>query len=146
MIDRVRFGDLTLGLELTPFSREISQEVIDLNAVASLDFNPVHTNLDWCARRSPFGLGKSVSHGMLTISMMASVITGWCYGSGATISRLEAKLTKPVLVGDPVTASGQVKELHPIGPGRNHAVISLEARNGVGELVATGSARVDFPD
>lgn len=142
----IRFNDVTLGDRLPPVNVEITQEVIDRNAVASLDYNPVHTNLAWCRTKSPFGLGKPVSHGMLTMSTMASVVTGWCYESGASIGLLEAKLTKPVPVGDRVTASGEVKELHPLGPGRNQVVVTLEARNGAGDLVATGSARVDFRD
>ena len=41
---------LTIGDQLPPIIQHVTQEFIDRYAAASLDFNPVHVDPDWCAR------------------------------------------------------------------------------------------------
>src|SRR3989304_3559358 len=131
----LRFADLMVGQMPPPVDPVIREDVIDRYAVASLDYNPVHTNIEWCKRAQVFGIPETVGHGMLTMSLMSAVILRAWYGYGAWITTLDAKFVKPVPAGDTIHATGYVKELHPLGPGRNCALVDLAAHNLAGETV-----------
>ena len=141
-----RFSEIEVGQDLPVVSLEVSQAVIDRNAVASLDYNPVHLNVPWCRKAKVFGTELPVGHGMFTMSLMASVVTRWAYADGAQLRDMDAKFFKAVPAGDCLTCTGVVRELHPVGAGRNFAVVSLVAQNRQGEPVAIGTARVILPD
>lgn len=144
--DVLHYADIELGQELPPVEHEVTQEVIDRAAVAHLDLNPVHTNIGWAERAQVFGGPTTVAHGMFTISVMASVIQrAWGHG-GATIRKMETKLTKPVPPGQTIRAEATVVELHPLGPGRNEVVIRAKATDGDGDPVGLGTFRVHVPD
>jgi acyl dehydratase len=142
----LHFSDLEVGFRLPPVIQEVTQEVIDRNAVASLDYNPVHTDVEWCQRAQVFGTEKTVGHGMFTMSLMASVVSREWYSEGAWIQRMDSKFTKPVEVGRTVRCEGTVIELHPRGPGQSFVVVKLDASDSEGDTVAVGSAHVRIPD
>jgi acyl dehydratase len=134
--DVLRYEALELGQQLPAVQHEVTQEVIDRAALAHLDFNPVHTNLEWSERAQPFGTPKTVAHGMFTMSLMASVIHRAWHAQGAVIRRMDSKFTKPVPVGQTVRCEGSVTELHPAGTGRDAD----------GDVVGVGDFRVAVPD
>lgn len=144
--DALHFDDLELGQQLPPVEHEVTQAVIDHAAVAHLDFNPVHTDLDWTARAQPFGTPSTVAHGMFTISVMASVINRAWRRAGASIRTVESTLTKPVPAGQTIRAEATITELHPLGPGRNEVLVRVTATDDDAERVAVGSFRVHVPD
>jgi acyl dehydratase len=143
---KTRFSQFQIGDELPGVEQVVAQDVIDRYAVASLDYNPVHTNIEWCTRAQVFGLPVTVGHGMFTMSLMASVAVRAFAGGSARIRTVEAKFTKPVPVGSTLRCSGKVKELHPIGPGRNFVTVELAAHNPAGEVMGIGTAEVLLPD
>lgn len=145
-LQSTRFSQVQVGDELPAIEQHVSQKVIDRYAVTSLDYNPVHTNVDWCTRAQVFGMPCTVGHGMFTQSLMASVVLrAWGAGS-ATFRTMEAKFTKPVPVNSILRCEGKVKELHPIGPGRNFVVVDLQATNPAGEVMGIATAAVHLPD
>jgi len=134
-----RFSEIDADYVFTPIIQNYFQDTIDRYALASLDMNPVHTNLEWAARAQVFGVPQTVGHGMMTMSSLASVITrqwGVFNGNGGHVCYVDAKFTKPVKVGEAVTASAKVKSKHHHGPGKNWVRISVEARDSAGEIVA----------
>ena len=140
------FSEFQIGDELAAVEQVVSQDVIDRYAVASLDYNPVHTNIEWCTRAQVFGIPTTVGHGMFTMSLMASVaLRGFGPGVGR-VRAVEAKFTKAVAVGSTLRCTGKVKELHPIGPGRNFVTVELSATNPAGDVMGVGSAEVLLPD
>jgi acyl dehydratase len=142
----LHFADLDLGQRLPPVEHEVTQAVIDQNAVAHLDFNPVHTDLGWAERAQVFGGPGTVAHGMFTIAVMASVIDrAWRHG-GASIRSMRTTLTKPVPPGQVIRAEAVVTELHPLGPGRSEVLVKATATDGDGDVVGVGSFRVRVPD
>jgi acyl dehydratase len=145
-MDRLRFADLTLGQQLPTLEHEVTQEVIDRAAVAHLDFNPVHTNLEWNQRARVFGTPLPVAHGMFTMSLMASVIHRAWHARGGRILKMDTKFTKPVPVGQAIRCEGRITEVHPLGPGRNAVVVAVTAYDGDGGTVGVGSFRVAVPD
>lgn len=143
---QLHFMDLELGAHLPGIEHQVTQEVIDRAAVAHLDFNPVHTNIEWNERAQVFGTTKPVAHGMFTMSLMASVIHRAWHARGAVIQKMDTKFTKPVPVGQTIRCAGVVEELHPIGAGRNHVVVRVTARDDEGDVVGVGDFRVAIPD
>jgi acyl dehydratase len=142
----LHFADIALGEEFPPVEHTVTQDVIDLAAVAHLDFNPVHTNLEWNRRARVFGMEEPAAHGMFTMSLMASVIDRAWRHRGASFLTMESKFTKPVRVGETTRCTGTVIELHPLGPGRNAVVVSVTATDSGGDVVGICSFRVAVPD
>ncbi len=143
---QTRFSQIQIGHELPVVEQVVSQDVIDRYAVASLDYNPVHTNVEWCTRAQVFGIPQTVGHGMYTMSLMTSVVVRGLGPGTARVRSIDAKFTKPVPVGSTLRCSGKVKELHPIGSGRNFVTVELSATNPAGEVMGVGSAEVLLPD
>ena len=143
---QTRFSKIQIGLELPTIEQVVSQDVIDRYAVASLDYNPVHTNIEWCTRARVFGIPQTVGHGMYTMSLMTSVVVRGFGGGTARVRTIDAKFTKPVPVGSTLRCAGKVKELHPIGPGRNFVTVELLATNPAGDVMGVGAAEVLLPD
>ncbi|HXP58337.1 MAG TPA: MaoC family dehydratase [Streptosporangiaceae bacterium] len=142
----LHYADLKLGHQFLPVEHQATQEVIDQAALAHLDFNPVHTNLPWNERAQVFGMTEPAAHGMFTMSLMTSVIDRAWRHEGASILTIEAKLTKPVPVNQTTRCTGEITELHPLGPGRNAVVVAVTARDGSGDVVGVGTFRVAVPD
>lgn len=140
------FSDIQVGHTLPPVTVDVTQAVIDRNAVASLDYNPVHTEIEWCTRAQVFGTPKTVGHGMLTMSLMASVVSRAWYEHGGWIQRMESKFTKPVEVDRSLRCEGTVIELHPRQPGGSFVVVKLSASDDTGDTVAVATAQVRLPD
>ncbi len=145
-METTRFSQVDVGDQLPAVEQVVSQDVIDGYAVASLDYNPVHTDVEWCTRAQVFGIPQTVAHGMYTMSLMASVVVRGLGAAGARVRSIEAKFTRPVPVGSLLRCAGKVKELHPIGPGRNFILVELSAADGAGNVMAVGSAEVLLPD
>ncbi len=142
---KVSFDSVELGTKLPEIVRYVDQKVITKNAVASLDYNPIHVDPVWAKKVNLLGRGTTIAHGMCTMSFMTSVITDWCYAFGGFISRMETKFIEPVRPGDTITCNGVVTELHPRNKGRSFVVLELSAENQNGAKVSVGKANVRLP-
>ena len=98
-MEKLSFDSVKLGDTLPEITRSVDQEAIWLNAAASLDYNPVHTDPEWCARTSHLGRGSTVAHGMMTMSFMATVLSNWAYPVGGKVKSMESKFINPVPPG-----------------------------------------------
>lgn len=141
----ITFESVELNSRLPEVVREIDQLFITRNAVASLDFNPIHVDPAWAKEINLLGEGTTIAHGLCTMSFLASTVTDWCYAGGGFISRMESKFVAPVRPGDTVRCSGEVIELHPRDDGRSFVVVELLARNDREETVAWAKASVRLP-
>ncbi|MBU2551299.1 MAG: MaoC family dehydratase [Proteobacteria bacterium] len=142
----VTFDSVILDMKLPDVVRKVDQRVITQNAVASLDYNPIHVNPKWAKEVNLLGKGTTIAHGMCTFAFMTSVVTDWCYAGGGFITRLESKFIHPVRPGDTITCSGVVSEIHPRKKGQSFVVIELGAENQTGTKVAVAKARVRLPE
>lgn len=143
------FSNVQTGYEFDPVRQSYSQEAIDRYALGSLDMNPVHTNTEWAARAQVFGLPETVGHGMMTMSTMASVVTrswGMVNRNGGRVRFVESKFTKPVKVGEVITATAKIKRKHYHGPGKNWVLIAVEANDTQGDLVGLSDVGYQLPD
>ncbi|MBM3166554.1 MAG: hypothetical protein FJZ94_03795 [Chloroflexi bacterium] len=142
MTEKLTFETVNCGDVLPEVKQHVTQEVIWHHAVASLDYNPVHTYPEWCKTAQVFGLPVPVMHGNETMSLMATVVTNWAYPSGGWIKRMEVKLIKPVPVDSVCAYGAVVSEKHFAGKGKSFVTLDLWAMNQAGEKVAVGEAEV----
>ena len=92
-------------------------------AGASGDFNRIHYDHPFAVEK---GLGGVIAHGMLTMAFTASCAIE-AFGPASWISRIDARFTSPVRVGDVVDVTG----------------IVLERADPDGSIAATLTAEVD---
>ena len=75
-------------------------------AGASGDFNRIHYDQPFAVQK---GLGGVIAHGMLTMAFAASCALE-AFGPASWISRIDARFTAPVRVGDVVKVTATVVE------------------------------------
>lgn len=75
-------------------------------AGASGDFNRIHYDHPFAVQK---GLGGVIAHGMLTMAFAASCAVE-AFGPATRISRIDARFTSPVRVGDVVEVTATVVE------------------------------------
>ena len=100
------------------------------------DFNPVHMN-EVEARNSIFG--KQVCHGMLTASLISTVIGTVMPGQGSIYLGQTLKFLKPVFFGDTITATVTVTD---IDEEKGILTLKTEETNQNDVLVVVGEAKV----
>lgn len=130
----IRLRDVNAGDALPGFEQHIDQAFIDRYAVASLDLNPVHIDPQWAARAQVFGRPATVAHGMATMSLMTALVTR-AWGARIPIKRMQSKFTKPVWVGQTLTLSGTIKEVHYLNPGNSYVSVDVMAHDAESDLV-----------
>ncbi len=136
--------DLKAGDELEPLVYEITQDLIHRYGLASLDLNPVHMNPAWCERAQVFGTPKTVQHGMMSMSFMASVILR-SFGPLADVITVKSKFTKPGPVGNTITCRGRVRDIHVLDNGNDFVIVNVEAVDQDGDTVGISEVHVRLP-
>lgn len=136
--------DYTAGFELEPLTYEVTQEVIEEYGAASLDLNPVHMDPDWCERAQVFGTPKTVQHGMMCMSYMASLVLRRL-GPLSQIVSVHSKFTKAVPVDSVITVKGAVHDVHTLGNGNDYITISITSVDQDGDTVGIGTIDVRVP-
>ena len=121
-------------------SAEITKtiEQVDIDAFADLtgDHNPVHVDEEF-AKTSRFG--RRIAHGMLTASLISSVLANRLPGEGSVYLGQTLRFVAPVFPGDEVTARVTVKEIREDKPIVKLETICVNQRD---EIVIRGEATV----
>lgn len=127
--------DLTPGRS-AHFSKTITESDVVLFAGITGDLNPVHVD-EVAARASRFE-GR-VAHGMLTASLISTVLGMKLPGPGAVYLGQTLRFTAPVRIGDTVTATATVTSVD-----RERRRVRLETicRNQADQVVVKGEAEV----
>jgi len=146
MSEKLTFDTIDLGYELPPQSKHITQEKITKNAEASLDFNPIHIDPEWCKKVNLLGKGTTIAHGMMTLSFMGKIVTDWAYPGGALLKSLEGKFVYSVRPEDDITTHAKVIEKHPRTGKESFVVLELWCVNQDGMKVGVGEAAVTIPN
>lgn len=118
------------------FAKTITEADILLFAAVSGDFNPLHVNVEY-ARTSRFG--ERIAHGMLTASLISSVIGNKLPGPGAVYMSQSLRFVAPVHIGDTITATATLTEYD---RRKRRMTIGTVCRNQREEDVVTGEALV----
>lgn len=103
------FEDLTIGM-LGEFGRVLGHTEVARFAELSGDFNPLHFSEDFAGTTIFKG---PIVHGMLTASLISTVIGSRMPGPGCIYVSQELRFKAPVRAGDYVVARAMVEALHP---------------------------------
>ena len=130
-----KFEELNIG-DKASITKTIVEEDVDLFSKVSEDENPLHLDED-CATTTIFG--QRIVHGMLGASLISAVIANRLPGIGTVYLGQDLKFTKPVYIGDTITATVEVAEKI-----EDKKIIKLKTtvENQNNEMVITGEATV----
>jgi 3-hydroxybutyryl-CoA dehydratase len=146
MTSQLFFEEIELGYEISPQSKAITQEKITKNAEASLDYNPIHIDPEYCRKINLLGEGTTIAHGMMTLSFMGKIVTDWAYPAGGRMKSLEGKFIAPVRPGDEITVHAVVTEKHYAAKKEdNFVVLNVWCENQDKTKVSVGNASAVIP-
>lgn len=131
------FEDLAVGMSAVYGKTLTDADVLMFTGVSG-DTNPLHSNRDFASRTQ---FGEPIVHGMLTASLISTLIGTRLPGPGCIYMDQSLKFTIPVKVGDTVTAKVKVVELDSKRP---YAILDTVCLVD-GEVVLKGQARVKVP-
>ncbi len=135
----MRFDELRVG-QSAEFAKTITETDVVLFAGITGDLNPVHINAVE-AEKSRFG-GR-IAHGMLSAGFISTVLGTRLPGPGTIYLEQTLRFTRPVRIGDTVTARVEVTELI---ERRQRVRLATICSNQHGEVVLEGEALVMVPD
>lgn len=122
--------------EQASIRKQITSLDIKEFAKITLDYNKMHTDPIFCEKTS---FGKPVAHGMLSLSLLSSVMGMKLPGDGTVLIGCNSRFIKPVFVGDELNATVTLKQWEDFGEyyiARFHGVV----KNQDGETVTKMSA------
>ncbi len=134
---KVYAEDVKVGQEIPPLTKGPIQQIqLTRYAGASLDFNPIHQDVEFAKAA---GMGGVFAHGMLSMGFVAQALTDWA-GVG-TVRKLSVRFAGLVRLQDVVTIRGRV-----VGKATANGddLVDLEVweENQKGEKVVIGKATV----
>lgn len=133
------FETLTVG-QAAELSRTVTAADVEGFAAATGDTNPVHLDEE-AARASRFG--RRIAHGMLSAGLVSAVLGTRLPGPGTIYTGQTLRFTRPVFLGDTVTARVEVIELV---PEKRRVRLSTTCTNQEGATVLDGEATVLVPE
>ena len=134
----MQFEDLIPGVT-AEMSKTITETDVTLFAGITGDFNPVHIDAV-AAARSRFG-GR-IAHGMLSAGLISAVLGMKLPGPGSIYLSQSLKFTRPVRIGETVTAQVSVAS---VNTEKRRVTLTTVCRNQDGETVLEGDALVLVP-
>ncbi|MGA2237720.1 MAG: MaoC family dehydratase [Candidatus Bathyarchaeia archaeon] len=132
--DQVRIGNRIKAGDVAVLKRAFSvSEVVEF-ARLSGDENPIHVDEAY-ALRSRFG--KCIVHGLLTSSLISTVLGTKLPGPGSIYLKQTLEFTAPVFIGEEVTCNVRVKQI------RGHLIeLETQCSKPDGTVAVKGSALV----
>jgi 3-hydroxybutyryl-CoA dehydratase len=133
------FDEITTG-QAAEFRKTITETDVALFAGVTGDFNPLHID-QVAAEASRFG-GR-IAHGMLTASLISTVIGMHLPGPGCVYLGQTLRFTRPVRIGDTIAARAEVLEKN---DAKRRLRLATTCTNQHGETVLDGEATVLVPE
>ena len=121
------------------FTKTVTDTDVYMFAGITGDFNPAHVN-QVEAEKGMFG--KRIAHGMLSAGFISAVLGTMLPGPGTIYMGQELRFTKPVAIGDTITATVTVAEMI---IEKNRVILDTVCTNQNGEIVIKGKATVMPP-
>ena len=114
-------------------SNTITRAHVERYADITGDRNPLHFD-EGFASRTPFG--RLVVHGGLTSGILNALVAEDMPGPGTVFISMDLQFTKPVFIGDTITATAEVLEVHASKP---VCKLAVRITRQDGETVLTGT-------
>lgn len=121
------------------FSKTISESDVYTFAEVTGDFNPVHID---CVKASKTIFKKQIVHGLLSASLISTVIGTKMPGNGTIYLSQNLKFIKPVFIHDTLTAEVEIIDIQD----NKRAKLKTQVFNQNSNLVIDGDAVVFLPD
>ena len=126
--------------QVASLERTISEADVMTFAALTGDHNPVHVDADAAAASS---FGGRIVHGMLTASLLSTVLAMQLPGPGAIYLSQTLRFLRAVKLGDTVTAQVQVTA---IDVAKRRMTLATTVRNERGKTVVEGEASVQLAE
>jgi 3-hydroxybutyryl-CoA dehydratase len=107
-VNEYTIADLHSGLR-EGFSRTVTLEMMDAFEKLSGDVNPLHRDASFAMER---GYPGRVVYGMLTASLYSTLAGVYLPGKYCLLRSVDSKFLIPVFIGDELTVTGEVAEVH----------------------------------
>jgi 3-hydroxybutyryl-CoA dehydratase len=130
-----RIDEIQVG-QVAELAKTVTEADVTLVAGVTGDFNPVHVDAE-AAAQSRFG--ERIAHGMLSAGFISAVLGMRLPGTGSIYLSQSLRFTKPVRIGDTVTARVEVVEVLAT---KRRVRLATVCRNQQGETVVDGEAVV----
>ena len=130
-----RIDEIQVG-QVAEMAKTVTETDIALFAGITGDFNPVH--IDAVAAEKTMFKGR-IAHGMLSAGFISAVLGMKLPGTGSIYLSQSLRFTKPVRIGDTVTARVEVLEVIAT---KRRVKLGTSCRNQNGETVVEGEAVV----
>jgi 3-hydroxybutyryl-CoA dehydratase len=130
-----RIDEIQVG-QVAELAKTVTEADVTLFAGVTGDFNPVHVDVE-AAAQSRFG--ERIAHGMLSAGFISAVLGMRLPGTGSIYLSQSLRFTKPVRIGDTVTARVEVVEVLAT---KRRVRLATVCRNQEGETVVDGEAVV----
>ena len=130
-----RIDEIQVG-QVAELAKTVTEADVTLFAGVTGDFNPVHVDAE-AAAQSRFG--ERIAHGMLSAGFISAVLGRRLPGTGSIYLSQSLRFTKPVRIGDTVTARVEVVEVLAT---KRRVRLATVCRNQQGETVVDGEAVV----
>ena len=138
MLENLTYDEISIG-QTASYTKAVTDEDIRLFAVISGDVNPVHLDEDY-AKSTPFQ-GR-IAHGMITGAFVSAALALELPGPGTIYLSQQLSFRKPVMVGDTLTVTLEVKDKR---DDKRFVTIDCTVENQDGAVVALGEALVLAP-
>jgi acyl dehydratase len=137
-IENRTLDEITVG-DSASEARTITARDIELLGVVSGDVNPVHFDE---AFASGTMFGRRIAHGILSGTLISSVLGMQLPGPGTIYLGQTLRFKKPVFLGDTITTTVTVTEKQ---AERKRLTLECQCVNQHGDVVTSGSAEVLAP-
>lgn len=134
----ITINEMKIG-DSASFTKTVTDTDVYMFAGITGDFNPAHVN-QVEAEKGMFG--KRIAHGMLSAGFISAVLGTMLPGPGTIYMGQELRFTKPVAIGDTITATVTVAEMI---VEKNRVILDTVCTNQNGEVVIKGKATVMPP-
>ncbi len=135
----MRFEQMAVGM-VAERARTVAVDDVLRYAEITGDFNPVHVDAV-AAAKSRFG--GQIAHGMLTAGYVSALLAMDLPGPGSIYLTQSIRFTRPVRLGDTVTARAEVVE---VIEAKRRVRLATTCRNQHGETVLEGEATILMPE
>ncbi|GIK39059.1 MAG: dehydratase [Anaerolineae bacterium] len=132
------FDQFEIGAKYISAARTVTEADVVAFAGLSGDFNPLHTNAEFC-KETPFG--ERIAHGMLIVSMATGMANWTGIFEGTTLALLEQviRYKGAVKFGDTIHLEQEVLEKKESSkPDRGVVIFASRVRNQRDEVVIDG--------
>lgn len=121
---------------LPEISKTMDVATVHAYAVLTDDFNPIHVDPAFAATTP---MGRCIAHGMLSLNLIWQWAAPMLCDAARGEAELDVRFTRPVFVGDTVSARGS---LAPPSESEPRAIFAVTVENQSGETVISGELRL----